>query len=131
LVREAVRLTGTQKRTAELLVSWGFTGRGGERIGESTISGWFTGRNAPPAREVFALALHHGISVDEALYGVGLRAEVDRLAAGEAQRERDLATMRQDVLLLRDIVTASLGGQLPPEQAERLGRIAGPEPAAG
>ena len=113
------------RQAADWLAEQGYYGRGGERYNDSTLIGWRKGEYAPNAWVFIAAILDAGLSLDEMIWGSGLRSEVDRLKEAMGDRDSALSGLRRDVQLLRDIVTSHL--QLPPGQVADLERIAGPE----
>jgi hypothetical protein len=112
-------------KVASLLAEWGFMGRGGKPYSDSAIHGWRNGEYSPDATVLVALALHHGLSLDELMYGGGLRSEVDRLRAAYNERGQELDQLQRDVALLARTLTTHL--QLEPGPAGELDRIARPE----
>ena len=126
LAEEAVRRTDRSPRsTADLLAELGWFGRGGEKFSDSTVRGWMNREFPPSSWVLIGLALHHGISVDQFVYGQGLKHDVDRLKEELDDRGRAIAQLQTDVQLLAQTVTSHL--QLEPGQSRDLGRIARPD----
>ena len=125
LADEAVRLTDkSPRKVTELLAELGWFGRGQEPFSDSTVRGWTNGEFPMSAWVFVGLALHHGVSVDELIWGKGLKAEVDRLRDAGEERDRQLAGVQNDLQTLRDVIVSHL--RLSAEDAAAVGRIAGP-----
>ena len=126
LAEEAVRRTDRSPRaTADLLAALGWFGRGGEKFSDSTVRGWMNREFPPSSWVLIGLVLHHGISLDQFVYGTGLKSEVDRLREEMDNRGQAIAQLQTDVQLLAETVTSHL--QLDPGSTRDLGRIARPD----
>ncbi len=81
VVTEAVDRTDRSPRKAgELLLSMGFGGKKpGEPYSEGAVRNWMKQVDRPLAEVIIALALHHELSLDEYLWGDGLRRRVNEL----------------------------------------------------
>ena len=78
------------RKVAELLYEMGFRGRHGEAYSESAVRAWAIQRDRPAADVVIALALAHDISIDEQLWGMGMKQELRELKSLVLQIARQI-----------------------------------------
>lgn len=122
LFDEAVRRSKrSPRKVGERLAELGWFGRGGEPYNESSVRGWMAGQYSPPTFVAVAMALDVGLSIDDLMYGTGLKAEVDRLREATDAGNRELAKLQRDVELLAGVVTRHV--QLDPDATRDVGRI--------
>ena len=83
VVKEAVNRTSprSSRKVGELLfeLGYGSSKNPGEPYSEGAIRAWMNQRDRPLAEVIVALALHHELSLDEYLWGDGLRHRVNEL----------------------------------------------------
>ena len=102
IMAELGRRSGRSPReVGELLGELGWLGRGDRKpLREEAVRNWLNGVNPPAADILVGLALHIGMSLDEYIFGSGLRAGYDRLQAAVAANDQDLARLRDNIDLL-------------------------------
>jgi len=122
VIEESIRGSGGTHRTlVEELARLGFSGSSeGGTLGPTTISNWIARKHPPNAWILVSLIRRFGLSLDQRVWGPGLRYEVDRLRGA-------LEVTRADMDALKGIIQRHINlSAAERETVDRIGRSAAP-----